>query len=160
MVKFLLYLIPLLALILPATCEDGKAGKIGIYMAEVDRLTDNAWLQIGGRELWGSKWGMLGFERKGENLFLLNDHSWTGKQITQAEKDGWLVGRGVFFHYTKGKAGEKDVEVKCTLSGDWKQIKDGAEWNMVVTERGEECPKSINGIELHCETPVRCAVKN
>lgn len=53
---------------------------------------------------------------------------------------------------------------QCWLSGDWKQIKDGAEWNMVVTETEhstnsiEDCPKSINGIELHCERRLRCAV--
>jgi hypothetical protein len=115
MVKSLLHLIPLLATILPATCEDvGKAGQIRISMADVDRLTETAWLQIGGSEMWGAKWGSLGFERKGENLFLLNDHNWTGKQITQAERDGWLVGQGAFFHYTEGKEGAKDIETKVS----------------------------------------------
>lgn len=115
MVYSLLHLIPLLAMISPATCEDvGKAGQIRIFMAERDKLTDNAWFEIGGRGLVGSHWGSLGFERTGTDLFLLKDHNWTGKEITKAEKDGWLVGHGAFSHYTKGKEGAKDIETKVS----------------------------------------------
>ncbi|KAI9632853.1 uncharacterized protein MKK02DRAFT_30581 [Dioszegia hungarica] len=156
-VSSLLYLVPLLGLILPATAVPDKvdvampAGTIGVFTGQP--MGNPALSFEYGGVAHGQKF--LELNRKGPDSFLLvNYTSWSWPDHDEEEHKKLQAGGGTFSLHKKVE-GKADEQLNCDLDGDFKDPTKGVFWAFTWDEvKGVEtqiCPEESNGITLKCK---------